>query len=217
MEFMLTINNPSEAAYKYVIFQKLPDSRHCVSVIWKTGDVPPKVPSPITWQNDLGCALGTREEAQYTQDEVWDVELHTRWELEYDLEKNTYVLTPVPDVGTSISDDVIIENRTGKELNIGLAMDNIAALFMEGILSNENVLFRVNPLYFIGILDPTKTPAIGQVVTSTVGVTSNGILTPEDMLALCPVSMNSRRHMALANISMDREGKLDISISYISS
>lgn len=219
MEFGLTIMNPGEAGYIYVLYQRLALTRHCTSVVWKTGQVTPKSSLPLVWTDDLSVVLGTRTEETITQSDIWPVTLHTRWSLQYatDTGEDGYVLLQVPDPGSTIADDVIIENRSGTEVNIGMGMDLVGALYMEDILSNENVIFKMAPIYCLGLLTPDQIVAVGEVVASDEDgpVEAARGLKPEDMLAVCEVALCAHRSHALAHVTVGPDGRPAISISYV--
>jgi hypothetical protein len=219
MEFGLSIMNPGDAGFMYVVFQRLAHTRYCTSVVWMTGELPPKSTLPLTWTDDLSVVLGTRSGDTITQGDIWSVAYHTRWSLQYatDTGKDGYVLLQVPDPGTTIEDDVIIENRSGTEVNIGVALNGIATMYMEAILSNENVIFEVAPTYYLGLLTPDHVVGIGRVVEASDGLPDgeSGPLTPGDMLASCAVALNRSRSHALAHVAVGPDGKPTITISYL--
>ncbi|WP_285908106.1 hypothetical protein, partial [Pseudodesulfovibrio pelocollis] len=141
-------------------------SQHCTSVVWKTGEVPPKASLPLAWPDQPAAVLGARDGDLIVQNEAWPVALHTRWRLEYDSEpgKDEFTLTSVPDEGTVILDDVIIDNRSGIEVNVGMGVNMVGALYMESILSNENVIFKMAPVYHLGLLAAATPVRVGEVV-----------------------------------------------------
>ncbi|ADU61635.1 MAG: hypothetical protein KUA35_03945 [Pseudodesulfovibrio sp.] len=220
MEFGLTIMNPGEAGYVYILFQRLALTKHCTSVVWKTGMVPPKSSPPLIWTDALCVVLGTKADGRITQGDLWSVTYHTRWSLHYGKEsgEDGYSLLQEPDPGTTIEDDVIIENRSGTKVIVGIGMDRIGALYMEDILSNENVIFKMAPTYYLGLLSPDQVVEIGRVVAeSDQGGQGGekGPLTPKDMLASCAVALTPHRTQALANVTVRPDGKPAISISYL--
>ena len=220
MEFGLTIMNPGETGYTYVLYQRLSLTKHCTSVVWKTGMVPPKSFPPLIWTDDLCVVLGTKADGKIAQGDLWSVAYHTRWSLHYGTEsgEDGYTLLQEPDAGSSIEDDVIIENRSGTEVIVGIGMERIGALYMEEILSNENVIFKMAPTYHLGLLKPNQMVEIGQVVEESDQGGQGGEkapLTPGDMLASCAVSLTPHRAQALAHVSVGPDGKPGIAISYL--
>jgi len=216
MQFGLTIINPAETSFGYVLYLRLPLTRHCTSVVWMAGEVPPKASLPLTWSDEVVAVLGSREKDAIVQDETWPVALHTRWRLEYGSETDPdgFRLTQVPDPGTVIRDDVIIENRSGIEVNVGMGVNMVGALYMESILSNENVIFKMAPVYHLGLTAPGLPVRIGQVVDDG-GDSGAGGLSAEEMLAECAVELSAARPLALARIVLDEAGKAVISVSYV--
>ena len=95
--------------------------------------------------------------------------------------------------------------------------DTVQIFYDIDMLSNLDVNFRVEPLYFIGILAPSTKLPVGQHVTTDEGTPSKGGLSPRDMLAWAPIRMDKMHHEAIAQMNVDDTGRLDVSISYISS
>jgi len=104
MKYLLNVANPTKAPFKYVLFQKLQGSDRCVSAVWKAGDIPPQRTLPIGWSNELACCIDKRTDEVFSLEKSWDVQLHTRWRIEYDNEKNEYAIIEVMEVGSSVPD-----------------------------------------------------------------------------------------------------------------
>ncbi|MUM77670.1 hypothetical protein GKC30_08495 [Pseudodesulfovibrio sp. F-1] len=216
MQLGLTIINPAEIPFNYVLFLRLPQARHCASVVWMTGEAPPKASLPLTWSDAPAVVLGSREDDALIQDKTWPVALHTRWRLEYSSETDPdpFRLVPVPDVGTVIKDDVIVENRSGIEVNVGMGVNMVGALYMENILSNENVIFKMAPVYHLGLLAPGTPARVGQVVDNGDEAGTGG-LPVEAMLAQCTIELSGTRPLALVKIVVDEAGSPSLSVSYV--
>ncbi|BCS89407.1 hypothetical protein [Pseudodesulfovibrio sediminis] len=218
MNYTVSILNPTPVEYTYIIYQTLPRTKSCTSVVWMMGDIPANTGTPtpvvVPWINIPSVVLGDRDNAQLTQTQLWDVELHTRWLLEYDVDKEDYELKEMANVGSKIKDEIIIENRSGKEVDIGIALSQIAGLYWENVLSNENVSFKMDETYHLALLLPIQKAEVGQIVAIDDSTDTPGALQREDIVAMSPIHFSSPLNFAQATIVADASGVPEVHISY---
>lgn len=218
MEYTISITNPSQVAYTFIIYQKLPDTKTCTSVVWMMGNIPAStgVPTPIlvTWAETLSVALGEKTDAKITQTSLWDVDLHTRWLLQYDPKASSYFLTEITAAGTHAKNDISVENRTGKDLNIGIALSEIAGLYWENVLSNEKTNFKMEPTFNLALFLPTQVVEIGQIVETNDTDLTPGAVEPKDFLAVASIDFSNTHYYAQTIIETSKTGNLEIHVSY---
>ena len=215
MDVSVILINPTNVPFKYALYMTLPQSLLCVSVVWKCGDLPAESAPDLTWSFDPEIAIGTVGEASIEAEKTWPAALGKRYTLTYDLEAGDIKAEEDPDSGTSVPDEIIVQNRTGLELAIGMGQDSAAALYMESILSNENVLFNMVPVYHLCILPPTQEVEAGQIVSDPDEEMDGGGI--PGTLAEASLSLGKRHIIAQVSLAVDTEGKPALDVSYLNS
>ncbi|WP_419786591.1 hypothetical protein [Pseudodesulfovibrio sp.] len=209
MERNITMVNPSETPYSYALFLTLSNSRFCKSVVWQAGELQAQGSTPINWDDDqTEINLGTIKKET--------IEIKSNWPATCG---NSYTLTTVKDkinAQTGPGDKrnpeaIIVSNKTGKKLDIGVSPDKNAALFMESILSNEKVLFEMPPQYHLCILEGTAKIEKGTIVKDPRCESSSVPI--EGTLAMTDIKLDNDHSMAMITLSVNTKG-LSLIVSY---
>ena len=215
MDVSVILINPTNVPFKYALYMTLPQSRLCVSVVWKTGDLPAESGPDLAWSFDPEIAIGNVGETSIEAEKTWPAALGKRYTLTYDMKAGEIKAEEAPDSGTSVPDEVIVQNRTGLELAIGMGQDSTAALYLESILSNENVLFNMAPVYHLCILPPTQEVATGQIVPDPDEEMAGGGI-PGTLAEAC-LDLGKKHIIAQVTLAVDAEGKPSLDVSYLNS
>lgn len=213
MDLSIIMVNPTDVPFKYALYLTLPKSRLCASVVWKTGDLPGKDSPTLAWPDGPEIVLGKVGDQTIETGTAWPAQAGKRYTLVYDMKTQQIEAEENPDSGSRIPEELVVENRTGMELTVGLGLDGVGALYMESILSNENVLFDMLPLYHFCLFDPAAEIEAGQVVPDP--YCRETPLPMEGALAAAELTLDKERIVAMVTLSVDAEGAPTIAVSYL--
>jgi len=159
--------NSTDRTWTMGIYQTLPSSPGLVSVAWKQTSSPQGGQSSVRWTVDYNVAIANyfQEGAigVYESSQVLPSLLGKAWEVVY----NAPVQELQPAGDAPQRDQIIINNKSGRNANLGIGMSGVGSVFKSNVNSGAQAQFVVTPTYWAALFNDV---VLGQVISSNVTI-----------------------------------------------